>query len=141
MSAQEEATLMRKIPAYIDLNRTMMLMQSNNESGNYLDALNKTTSLGDVEISKWFHIKPNQLTKYKRNKSELPEYMRENSIYILSLFKHGKKVFGTTNKFMQWLKTENFYFDKKAPIELLSTSSGKMIVDNSLTAMEYGDNV
>ena len=57
-----------------------------------------------------------------------------------SLFKHGTDVFGTEENFVKWLKSENFFFDKKAPIEFLDTPERIEYVDNRLTGLEYGDN-
>jgi len=57
-----------------------------------------------------------------------------------ALFKHGIEVFGTEEKFVEWLKSENFFFDKKAPKEFLNTNAGIEFIDCRLTGLEYGDN-
>jgi uncharacterized protein (DUF2384 family) len=53
---------------------------------------------------------------------------------------HGIEVFGTKEKFEQWLNTENFFFDKKSPVSFLNTVTGIRFVNDRLTAIEYGDN-
>jgi len=57
-----------------------------------------------------------------------------------ALYKHGVEIFGTEENFVKWLKSENFFFDKKAPIEFLDTPERIEYVDNRLTGLEYGDN-
>jgi uncharacterized protein (DUF2384 family) len=49
-------------------------------------------------------------------------------------------VFGSAKEFDNWLHGENFYFDGKTPNVFLNTVTGIRFVDDSLTAMEYGDN-
>jgi len=59
----------------------------------------------------------------------------------LSLIQHGRKVFDSIQKFEEWLKRENFYFNRNAPIEYLKTITGIRFIDDRLTAIEYGDNI
>lgn len=66
--------------------------------------------------------------------------MKENILLILSLVIHGIEVFGTKEKFEQWLDTKNFYFDNKSPVSFLNTVTGIRFVNDRLTAIEYGDN-
>lgn len=54
--------------------------------------------------------------------------------------KHGIEVFNSSDEFSKWLETENYYLDKKKPIEYLNTISGIKFIDDLLTGMEYGDN-
>lgn len=67
-------------------------------------------------------------------------HVRVRTIMLLSLFKHGKEVFGSISMFRKWLRKPNYMFDEKPPINLLKTFPGIRFVDNSLTAMQYGDN-
>jgi uncharacterized protein (DUF2384 family) len=59
---------------------------------------------------------------------------------LASLFKHGIEIFGTEQNLVKWLESENFFFDKKAPIEFLKTPEGMEYIDSRLTGLEYGDN-
>ena len=58
----------------------------------------------------------------------------------IELFNHGKSVFGSLDLFIRWLHSDNFYFDKKPPAEMLSTLEGIKFIDDRLTGMQYGDN-
>ncbi len=60
---------------------------------------------------------------------------------LLSLFKHGSEILGSSDAFNKWLNEENFYFDGKAPVSYLNTVDGIKFVESRLTAMEYGDNI
>lgn len=59
----------------------------------------------------------------------------------LSLIEHGTTVFGSKEIFLLWMSKENFFFDKKAPIEFITTAEGLEYIDNKLAGIEYGDNV
>jgi len=56
------------------------------------------------------------------------------------LMQHGIEVFGTKEKFNIWLERENFFFDKKAPIEFTNTDEGLKFINDRLIGIEYGDN-
>ncbi len=57
-----------------------------------------------------------------------------------TIFEYGIEVFGTKKNFETWLKKENFFFDKKAPIEFMNTIEGIKFIDGRLTGIAYGNN-
>ena len=59
----------------------------------------------------------------------------------VSLIEHGIEVFGTKENFTTWLEKENFFYDKKAPIEFTRTREGIKFIGDRLTGIQYGDNV
>ena len=59
---------------------------------------------------------------------------------LTQLTKHGIEVFGTKEEFTIWLQRKNFFFDKKAPAELMHTLEGIKFIDDRLTGIQYGDN-
>jgi uncharacterized protein (DUF2384 family) len=59
---------------------------------------------------------------------------------LTQLINHGIEVFGTKENFTSWLQRENFFFDKKAPVEFMRTSEGIKFIDDRLTGIEFGDN-
>ena len=63
-----------------------------------------------------------------------------NTVTEQSLIKHGIEIFGSKENLMIWLQRENFFFDKKAPIEFMNTSEGRKFIDERLTGIAYGDN-
>lgn len=67
--------------------------------------------------------------------------LKEERTGIENLFNHGIRVFGNREKFKQWLDTPNFYFGEESPRKTLLKKDGIKLIDDRLTAMEYGDNV
>ena len=109
----------------------------------YFIILKDFTGSNDKDISDWLNISVKTFQKYKKptKKEEVKEDTVEHAVMLLSLFKHGKNIFGDHHTFSEWLQKENFYFGKKKPAKFLNTISGIKFIDNRLTAIEYGDNV
>lgn len=53
---------------------------------------------------------------------------------------HGVKVFGSLDKFSDWLDEGNLFLSGKKPLEFLGTLDGIKLIDDRLTGIEYGDN-
>ncbi|HYW94524.1 MAG TPA: antitoxin Xre/MbcA/ParS toxin-binding domain-containing protein [Bacteroidales bacterium] len=116
-------------------------LNSKNIDNAYLTLFKKYSSLKDDVIADFFDMNVKTFRSYKTMGMPLKENVKERLILLLSLFKHGKRVFGSVRAFKEWLYSENFFFDGNAPVSLLGSVSGIRIVDSRLIAMEYGDNV
>ena len=106
-----------------------------------IDRLREISGFNDANVAEWLNINVKTLRSYKSGRTSIKEHVQEKVVILLSLFKHGKKLFGTYEKFSAWLGSANFFFDKKPPETFLKTYSGTKYLDGRLTAMEYGDNV
>jgi len=107
----------------------------------HLQALKDLTLFNDEKISDWLDISVKTFRSYKKPNSIIKARIKEHAVIALSMIKHGIEVFETNENFTNWLQKENFFFDKKAPIEFMNTNSGIKFIDDRLTALEYGDNV
>jgi uncharacterized protein (DUF2384 family) len=141
-----EEKILETIPSNVDEHKILNLMHSGimekREGKKYLLSIKYCTHANDKEISKWLGLSERTYGNYKKARSiSLKPQLQEQILMILTLFKHGKEVFGSFEGFKLWLESENFFFNKKRPIDYLTTSSGLKFVDDRLTAMEYGDNV
>lgn len=67
--------------------------------------------------------------------------MREHIVMLLALYDHGADVFGDVPTFEKWLSTPNLLLDQRAPLTYLNTINGIRLIDDRLTALEYGENV
>lgn len=106
-----------------------------------IDTLREISGFNDANVADWLNINVKTLRNYKNGNTPIKEHVQEKVVILLSLFKHGKKLFGTYGRFAEWLAGANFFFDKRPPETFLKTYSGTRYVDGRLTAMEYGDNV
>ena len=109
---------------------------------NYVAIIKEYTNLKDDLISDWLNISVKTFRNYKSNQEVvLRENTQEHVVLLISLFKHGIEVFGTQKDFDKWLTTNNLYLDNDTPMNYLKTISGIRLIEDRLTAIEYGDNV
>lgn len=62
----------------------------------------------------------------------------ERALYIAKLFKSGNEIFGSMEKFHNWLNIENSVMGGEKPVSYLDTFSGIQLVIDELNAIEYG---
>ena len=62
----------------------------------------------------------------------------ERALYIAKLFKSGNDIFGSMDKFHNWLNLENSVMGGEKPVSYLDTFSGIQLVMDELNAIEYG---
>jgi len=116
------------------------MIKSGKVGPQHLQAIKDLTLFNDEKISDWLDISVKTFRSYKKPDSIIKARIKEQAVMALSLIKHGIEVFETKENFSNWLIKENFFFDKKAPIEYMNTNSGIKFIDDRLTALEYGDN-
>jgi uncharacterized protein (DUF2384 family) len=136
----EQTRLLKGIPSRVDTATTLRLIKADQIGARHLQAIKDLTDLSDEKISDWLDVSVKTFRSYKKPDTSIKARIKEHAILTLSLIKHGIEVFGTTAAFSKWLEKENFYFDKKAPIEFMATYSGIKFIDDRLTGIEYGDN-
>jgi uncharacterized protein (DUF2384 family) len=136
-----ETAILKDIPSRVDTNVTLGMVNNGKVGARHLQAIKDLTSFNDETISEWLDISVKTYRAYKKPQSVIKARIKEQTVMALSLIKHGIEVFDTIQNFKTWLEKENFFFDKKAPMEFMTTNSGIKFIDDRLTALEYGDNV
>jgi len=136
-----QANLLKNIPSKVDTNITLGMIKLDKVGPQHLQAIKDLTLFNDEKISDWLDISVKTYRSYKKPNSIIKARIKEHAVMALSLIKHGIEVFETNENFTNWLQKENFFFDKKAPIEFMNTNSGIKFIDDRLTALEYGDNI
>ena len=62
----------------------------------------------------------------------------EKDILIARLFKQGTALFGSQEKFNDWINSKNAVMDDEMPASYLDTFSGIQLVFDELNAIEHG---
>ncbi|MEW4923166.1 antitoxin Xre/MbcA/ParS toxin-binding domain-containing protein [Algibacter sp. 2305UL17-15] len=132
----------QNIPVRITDNELLNYIENNKISYDYIERFKKISHITDSIMSDILNLTERTVRNYRQSseKKELSNTLREKLVLLISLYKHGAIVFGTTENFNTWLDTENFILDKKAPREFLKTVTGIRFIEDRLTGMEYGDN-
>jgi len=143
MIAQEikHKKILKNIPNRINDIDILLYLQSEKVNWEYVQTLKESTQFKDEVLSNWLNVSVKTFRSYKKPKQDINVNIKEHVLLLLSLIQHGKKVFNSIQKFEEWLKRENFYFNQNAPIEYLKTITGIRFIDDRLTALEYGDNI
>jgi uncharacterized protein (DUF2384 family) len=129
------------ITSFVDSNNTLQLIKSTKKPNSFFSIIKLETGETDEKISGWLGIDVKTYRGLKLSKKQnVRSSLVEQAIMLISLFRHGKDIFGTTEQFNKWLEKANFYFGKKAPVTFIDTISGIKFIDDRLTALEYGDN-
>lgn len=136
-----ETAILERIPSKINDSEILNLLYTTDINWKYVDVIKSYTAFNDDVLSDWLNISVKTFREYKKPESIFKENVKEQVLLLLSLFKHGKEIFGTVKEFESWLNQENFYFDNKSPVTFMNTITGIKFIDDRLTAMEYGDNV
>jgi uncharacterized protein (DUF2384 family) len=130
-----------QIPDRLSNAEVISWLHSKDINWKYMLFFKKYSSLTDEVISNWLNISVRTLRNYRRPDNIIKENVKEQLLLLLTLFKHGNEVFGSSKDFNRWLNEGNFYFDGNSPVSYLNTVTGIRFVENRLIAMEYGDNV
>lgn len=129
------------IPATFDTSRTLSLVKQSKNPVQYLTLLKKESGETDEDLSDLLDMNVKTWRAKKTGKgANLEPSIVERTILLISLFRHGKDVFGSVDNFKRWLDKENFFFEKKTPRTFMDTVSGIKFIDDRLTGLEYGDN-
>jgi len=100
-------------------------------------SLAKKISLTIQELSNIMHISERTLQRYDDNAIIKTEYA-EKAIELARLYTRGEEVFGSMDKFKNWMKTPSHVFKGETPVSLLDTSFGFNMVFKELGRIEHG---
>jgi putative toxin-antitoxin system antitoxin component (TIGR02293 family) len=77
------------------------------------------------------------LQRYEDDAIIKTEYA-EKAVELARLYTRGEEVFGSMDKFKQWVKTPGHVFNGEAPVTILDTSAGFDLVFKELGRIEHG---
>ena len=137
----KEKTLYSEVPNKLTDTEVLFHLKSHEVNWRYIRAIKKVISFNDEILSNWFNVSVKTFRSYKETDHNFKENIKEQTVLLLALIKHGLIVFEKREAFETWLTKPNFFFDNQSPISFLNTVSGIRFVDDRLTAFEYGDNV
>ena len=133
--------LLEELPMEFNDNEILSLVSENDVNWRYVKTIKEIAPFNDERISKWLDVSVKTFRTYKQPQNKLKDALKERILLLLSLSRHGNKVFGSKKEFETWINTDNFYFDNKSPDTFLTTVTGTRFVIDRLIAMEFGDNI
>ncbi len=129
------------IPEIGNFTKILFYLRNNDVNWNYFNYFKEITTLSDEITSNWLNINSKTLRAYRKPESTSKDNVKEHLVLLIALYQHGIDVFDGKENFDSWLISENYYFDRKAPMDFLDTITGIKFIDDRLTAIEFGDTV
>jgi uncharacterized protein (DUF2384 family) len=136
-----EKVIKLQIPDIANPRTVRFFLEGNTIGSAYFNALKSVSTLNDSVVSDWLHISAKTYQTYRKEGVLSKENTQEHVVLLLALYQHGIEVFETSENFDKWLISPNFYLYNKAPKDYLGTITGIKIIDDRLTAIEFGDNI
>ena len=100
-------------------------------------AIARESGLTLKELSSYLRISTRSIQEKEPSQYIAPG-PSERALYIAKLFNTGKEVFGTMDKFRNWLNIQNSVMGGEKPVSYLDTFTGIQLVLDELNAIEYG---
>ncbi len=98
----------------------------------------RSVSLTMQEWSSFLHVSERTLHRYSKENRLFAPDQSEKILEIALLYKKGTMVFGSREKFDNWLITKNIALGGTEPKNLLDSSLGIRLVSDELSRIEQG---
>ncbi len=103
-----------------------------------ITAIQSHSKFTNKEISTFLDISESTLQRYRISKKALRKGEAEKAIQLSNVIARGVEVFGSEEKFYQWLYLENQAIGGIKPIKWLSSAIGRNEILDLFTRIEYG---
>jgi len=134
--------LIKRIPSRMDDLEIVNFLNRTEFDFKYLLVIKKMSKMTDKLMADLLDVSERRLRDFKSYKVNIERRsIKEKTILLLTLLKHGRMVFGDDESFRIWLNKENLTLGGKKPISFLNSNAGMNFIDDRLTGMEYGDNL
>ena len=134
--------LIKKIPSRMDDLEIFNFLDKTEFDFMYLSVIKFMSKMTDKLMADLLDVSERRFRDYKSYKVNIEKRsIKEKTILLLTLLKHGRLVFGDDESFRIWLNKENLALGGKQPISFLDYNAGINFIDDRLTGMEYGDNL
>ena len=91
-----------------------------------------------AEWSQFLHLSERSMQRYKKENRAFDPLQSEKILEIVMLFKMGMDIFGSDEKFIFWLGTENLALGGLKPVNLIDNTFGLSMLKDELTRIEHG---
>jgi putative toxin-antitoxin system antitoxin component (TIGR02293 family) len=102
-----------------------------------VNAIIRSTGLSLNEFGRYIHLTARAIQRKKLNEKLSPG-ASERALLISNLYNKGCEVFGSKDKFKEWIESKNIVFSNAKPKEYLDTFSGIEYLMEELGRIEHG---
>ncbi len=120
-------------------NRTVKVIPSiKNYTYNEFKKVADKTPFTQAEWASILHVSERTLQRYAKNNSSFAPINADRAIQIANVINEGKKTFGKTALFYQWLKRKPLMLEGSLSFESLTTTHGIQLVLTQLGRIQHG---
>ena len=120
-------------------NRTVKVIPSiKNYTYNEFKKVADKTPFTQAEWASILHVSERTLQRYAKNNSSFAPINADRAIQIANLINEGKKTFGKTELFYNWLKRKPLMLEGPLSFNSLTTTHGIQLVLTQLGRIQHG---
>lgn len=120
-------------------NRTIKMIPSiKNFTFNEFKKIADKTPFTQAEWASILHVSERTLQRYAKNNGSFAPINAERALQIANVINEGKKTFGKTELFYNWLKRKPVMLEGPLSLESLTTTNGIQMVLTQLGRIQHG---
>ncbi len=105
----------------------------------FFEQIKAVLPFSDTDWANYLNLSLKTLQRHKKDKDfHFKPIHTEKIIELAEVTHHGKEVFGSLDKFHQWLETPSYALGNMKPADLLNDSYGKDLVLAELNRIAHG---
>jgi putative toxin-antitoxin system antitoxin component (TIGR02293 family) len=105
---------------------------------NEFKKISDKTPFTQAEWASMLHVSERTLQRYAKNNSSFAPINAERAMQINNVIKRGKEVFGSVDKFYEWIKRNPYMLEGNLSLASLTTAEGINNVLTQLGRIEHG---
>jgi putative toxin-antitoxin system antitoxin component (TIGR02293 family) len=126
-----------KLPVRLHHRADYLRMTNIGLSKENFDSLRRQTGLDVKTASAVLSLTPRTIQRFgKKEKFRKPA--SEKLLRLADLYARGYSLFGTKEKFQEWISSPNMALENQTPISLLDNHYGLDMIESLIGRMEYG---
>ena len=100
--------------------------------------LQKRYALSDQELTGLMRVDMRTLQRQRTAKARLSPKPTSSLLAAVKVLRYGEEVFADLDKLMRWMRRPQASLAQQSPLALLAYSTGRQLVTDSLTRIDYG---
>ena len=137
-AATSNVSLFRQYEKELSNPVAMVMKAAEGLAVSVFDGLIQVSALNKNQLAAFIDATPKTIDNYRLRRHKLGRIESEQLLQLMSLYKKGNEIFGSSESFNLWLKQPASGLGGIIPFDLLYTQGGINLVMEELLRIEYG---
>jgi putative toxin-antitoxin system antitoxin component (TIGR02293 family) len=138
VAATSKVSLFRQYEKELSNPVAMVMKAAEGLAVSVFDGLIQVSALNKNQLAAFIDATPKTIDNYRLRRHKLGRIESEQLLQLMSLYKKGNEIFGSSESFNLWLKQPASGLGGIIPFDLLYTQGGINLVMEELLRIEYG---